>query len=366
MMTASDLFFIKERLTEFQNSIGTSLHVLVLISTASAKRGDRREEQRSVWKIGAAPHFQQTVLSYQHLERAVFYLLFVSLVWAFSFGLIKTSLAGVDSNAVAAARLGLALLVFLPFYKPRAVDVRTSAQLAFTGAVQYGGMYIAYLYSFQFLKAHEVALFTVFTPLYVTLIHDWTERRLNHKALAAVALVVFGTWIVKGGSAPEAGMWTGFWIVQVSNLCFAFGQVVYRRILAGRTVNDSEIFALPYLGGFAAAGLAALVLANPAALAFSLPQGITLIYLGVVASGLCFFLWNKGARRVNAGTLAIFNDLKIPLAAAVSLIFFGEQADLLRLAIGGLIAVAALLINEWNFQNKTWQVQVNARLGKLS
>jgi drug/metabolite transporter (DMT)-like permease len=291
----------------------------------------------------------------------VLYLLFVSLVWAFSFGLIKTSLTGIDSNVVAAARLGLALLVFLPFFKPRAVDARTSVRLALIGAVQYGGMYIAYLYSFQFLKAHEVALFTVFTPLYVTLIHDWSERRLNRKALAAVCLAIFGTWIVKGGSAPAAGMWAGFWIVQVSNLCFAFGQVAYRRILAGSIVKDVEIFALPYLGGFTAAGLAAVLLANPAALAFSLPQVLTIIYLGVIASGLCFFLWNKGARQVDAGTLAIFNDLKIPLAAVVSLVFFAEQTDLARLALGGSIAAAALMLNEWNFHDKTWQFRIQTR-----
>jgi drug/metabolite transporter (DMT)-like permease len=43
------------------------------------------------------------------------YLIIVSLVWAFSFGLIKTSLAGVDPLLVAAVRLGLALWFFSHF-----------------------------------------------------------------------------------------------------------------------------------------------------------------------------------------------------------------------------------------------------------
>jgi drug/metabolite transporter (DMT)-like permease len=66
----------------------------------------------------------------------------------------------------------------------------------------------------------------------------------------------------------------------------------------------------------------------------------------VIASGVGFFLWNYGARRVNAGTLAVFNNLKVPLAVAVSLIFFGESADPLRLALGGGIVLAALFLNE--------------------
>ena len=77
-----------------------------------------------------------------------------------------------------------------------------------------------------------------------------------------------------------------------------------------------------------------------------------LLYLGAIASGLSFFLWNIGARKVNAGALAIFNDLKIPLAVIVSIIFFGEQANWVNLLIGGGIAVAALYLNEWYMSRK--------------
>lgn len=276
------------------------------------------------------------------------YLLIVSLIWAFSFGLIKTSLSSVDPNFVAAVRLGLALLVFAPFFHRGVVDRKTALRLVLCGAVQYGGMYIAYLQAFAYLQAHEVALFTILTPLYVTLINDMLQRRLNWTALAAACMAVIGTWIASSGGWFAPGMLAGFWIVQVSNLCFAFGQIDYRRLLAEKNTPDRQVFALPYLGGFLAAALAALVFADRGRLAVSGPQALTLLYLGAVASGLCFFLWNTGARRVNAGTLAVFNDLKIPLATAVSLLFFGEQADLPRLLVGGGLAVAALVFNEWS------------------
>jgi drug/metabolite transporter (DMT)-like permease len=153
--------------------------------------------------------------------------------------------------------------------------------------------------------------------------------------------------VVKGGSLLQGGVLGGFLLVQVSNLCFAFGQVYYVRLMEGKPqVNNRQIFALPYLGGALVASLAAAAFTPWTQLALTTRQAGTLLYLGAVASGLCFFLWNIGARQVDTGTLAIFNDLKIPLAVTVSLVFFGEQASLPNLLLGGVIIVAALWLNE--------------------
>src|SRR5215204_2360952 len=106
-------------------------------------------------------------------------LIVVSLLWAFSFGLIKRFLTGVDSTLVAAARLGLALLVFLPFLRVRGISVRLGLTLAAIGAVQFGLMYLAYIESFRYLRAYEAALFTITTPIFVTLLADALDRTLR-------------------------------------------------------------------------------------------------------------------------------------------------------------------------------------------
>jgi hypothetical protein len=47
---------------------------------------------------------------------------------------------------------------------------------------------------------------------------------------------------------------------------------------------------------------------------------------------------------VSAGTLAVINNAKVPLAVACSLAFFGESADLPRLAVSfALLATAVWL-----------------------
>lgn len=89
------------------------------------------------------------------------YLLIVSLIWAFSFGLIKGNLTGLDSNFVSFARLLISFIVFLPFLRLKLVNKNLSLKLILTGALQYGLMYISYIYSYQYLKAFEVALLSL-------------------------------------------------------------------------------------------------------------------------------------------------------------------------------------------------------------
>jgi drug/metabolite transporter (DMT)-like permease len=275
------------------------------------------------------------------------YLLFVSLVWAFSFGIIKDNLAVIDPNFIAFARLLIALLAFLPFLRLKGLPGRLALRLGLTGMLQYGLMYISYQYAFGYLKAYEVALFTIFTPIYIALINNLLRRRFYWLPLLTAFLAVAGAAVVEQASLNQQGIILGFLIVQVSNVCFAFGQVYYKELTSQHPeIKDFQVFALLYLGGVALTALSTLVFTKWQTVAFNLTQFLSLLYLGLIASGVCFFLWNFAARKVSIGALAIFNNLKIPLAIAVSLIFFQEKANLPSLLSGGLIMLAALLINE--------------------
>src|SRR5512143_3617949 len=141
-------------------------------------------------------------------------LLVVSLVWAFSFGLIKDNLAAVDPNFVAFARLFISLCVFLPFLRLRGLTRSLSLRLMLVGAVQYGFMYVAYNLSFRYLRAYEVALFTIFTPLYVTLIDNLFQHRISWLHAVTTLVAVAGTAVIKLTGAVQNDIWLGFLIVQ--------------------------------------------------------------------------------------------------------------------------------------------------------
>lgn len=278
-------------------------------------------------------------------------LLLATLLWAVSFGLIRRHLVGLDPTFVAWARMLLALPVLLPFVRWSELSRWTgrpgqvAIKLAGVGAVQYGLMYTGYIAAFAFAAGHEVALFTVTTPLYVSLIADAYARRFDPWNLGLAGLAVAGALVLQARSA-WSDAWVAFALVQASNLCFAWGQVTYRRLRRGAPgARDHAVFAWLYVGGLAVTTIATTVAGGwTSAARVSETQALVLLYLGVVASGLGFYLWNRGAVTAPAGVLAVFNNLKIPLAVVVALVLFGEQADLPRLVVGGgLMVLAAAL-----------------------
>lgn len=281
-------------------------------------------------------------------------LILVTIIWGFSFGLIKGNLAGVDSYFVSLIRMSLSLLIFLPYLRIRHLPRRMAWRIILTGGIQFGVMYIAYFFAFRYLKAYEVALFTIFTPLFVTLINDALERQFHPLFLVTAMLAVAGTAIVSWQDLASPELLRGFLLVQVSNLAFAFGQVAYRRLMSELSgYKDKELFGLLYLGAVVLTALASALFTDWQSLKLGATQYWTLAYLGIIASGLCFFFWNKGARQVNPGVLAIFNDLKVPLAVAISLLFFGERANLTHLLTGGVMVIAALVLNEMMLKQQT-------------
>ena len=270
-------------------------------------------------------------------------LFFVSFIWAFSFGLIKTSFADLDSTGVATIRLGLALLTFLPFFKPKAVPRPAVLTFVAIGAVQFGLMYALYIAAFGYLQAYEVVMLTIFTPIYVVLFDGALEGRMDRRAMLAAAVALLGAGLLKwqGGISREGLI--GVLLMQSSNLCFAIGQVAYQRYRKQwQRTTDAGVFAWLYLGAVSTAGGVSLFMTDWTVFRPSHEQWLALLYLGVLASGVGFFLWNLGATKVSAGTLAVFNNLKIPLAVAVALFVFGEEADPLRL--GGSFALMALAL----------------------
>jgi drug/metabolite transporter (DMT)-like permease len=191
-----------------------------------------------------------------------------------------------------------------------------------------------------------VALFTIFTPLYVAAVDDLWEKQFRPRQLWTALLAVVGTAVIVYSGWQGKNLMSGFLWVQASNLCFAVGQLAYRRLIPQRPDRQARAgFAWLYLGGTAAALLAMLFFSGPLPLHMHTGPLLTLLYLGLLASGLGFFLWNTGATRVSAGTLAVLNNIKVPLAVLVSLLFFAEHADWLRLLGGGGIITWAIWLN---------------------
>ena len=280
------------------------------------------------------------------------YLAVVSLLWAFSFGLIGNTLSGVDSFFTATVRLGCATLLFLPFLRAKEIVRGDRLRLVLIGAIQFGLMYACYMRAFQYIPSHLVAIFSILTPVYVVIIHNLRKRTFSSRYLMAALLSVFGAACIKAKTIPSGDFWIGFGLMQAAGIAFAYGQVAYRDWKQkNRKMDDRAIFALLAMGGTLCAGLACVMFSDLKNLSVQPEQWKAIIYLGFVASGIGFFLWNKGAGKSNPGTLAAFNNAVVPLAVLCSFFIFGESTSMnfentFRLAIGSIFIGSAVFISQ--------------------
>lgn len=176
-------------------------------------------------------------------------LIITTILWAFSFSLIGEYLAGsVDSYFSVLMRVGLAALVFLPFLRTRGQSLKTIVLYMLVGAMQLGIMYLFSFRAYVYLSVSEFLLFTVLTPLYITLIYDLlSKRRLRWGYLLSAALAVIGAAIIRYDKVSDH-FWTGLMFVQLANISFAIGMVGYKRLMETRPMPQHNAFAWFYMG----------------------------------------------------------------------------------------------------------------------
>ncbi|MCS4248614.1 carboxylate/amino acid/amine transporter [Pseudomonas sp. BIGb0164] len=275
------------------------------------------------------------------------YLLVVTLIQAFSFSLIGEYLAGhVDSYFAVLVRVVLAGLVFIPLTRWRSVEPAFMRGMLMIGALQFGVTYVCLYLSFRVLTVPEVLLFTILTPLHVTLIEDALNRRFNPWALVAALVAVAGAAVIRFDQITPNFL-GGFLLLQLANFTYAAGQVMYKHLVA-RYPSD-----LPHYRRFGYFYLGALIVVLPAFLMFGkanfLPEAPlqwgVLVFLGLVSTALGMYWWNKGACLVQGGTLAVMNNLHVPVGLLLNLLIWNQHEPLGRLALGGLVIVGAVWIS---------------------
>lgn len=267
----------------------------------------------------------------------------VTAIWAFSFSLIGEFLAGVvDPYLAVASRMLLALLLFLPQLLRHNTPPRLAAQLAGIGAIQLGLMYLLLYHSFLYLSVAEVLLFTILTPVYISLLdHLWQYKTLHFRWLGPAVLAVLGALVMRYQSLSDH-FWFGLLLLQGANLCFAFGQVAYRRLALGDTKAQRHSFGWFFVGASVICFAAVLLFANWQKLPQTPLHLSILAWLGFVASGLGYWLWNAGARQVNADQLAVMNNVLIPAGLLVNFVFWQHTVNWLTFALGSLLILASL------------------------
>ncbi len=267
----------------------------------------------------------------------------VTLIWAFSFSLIGEFLSGrVDPYLAVSSRMLLALVLFLPWLLKSTSSKPQAMALAAIGAIQLGLMYLLLYHSFLYLSVAEVLLFTILTPVYISILdYFWRYKKLHLRWLGPALLAILGALVIRYQNL-SADFWWGLLLIQAANLCFAFGQVAYRQLDLGSTASQRYNFGWFFVGATIISLLATALFADWNKMpSTTLDYGI-LVWLGLVASGLGYWLWNAGARQVNANQLAVMNNVLIPAGLVVNFVFWHQNVNWWTLSAGSVLILLSL------------------------
>jgi len=267
----------------------------------------------------------------------MFYLVLSSFIWALSFPIIKGYLLDINPIVLAFIRFAIALIIFTPYAFKK---ISKAYIFIIVGALQYGLMYVFYLSSFKYLKAYEIAILTTTTPLYIIIINQIINKEKKYYFNAI--LVILACSIITYNTLPKSVI--GVIYIQVSNILFALGQLIYKKHCTKHNIKTSTFYI--YLGAILVIIPLLFIFKvdlNIANIFSNYQTSIAILYLSVIASGFGVFIWNKGIFKTNIKYLSILNNLKIPLGVLFSYLILNEELNIINISIGLLLFILALL-----------------------
>lgn len=208
-----------------------------------------------------------------------------------------------------------------------------------------------------FASAHDGALLTTITPLFVVLL-AWLllGERLRRPvvagmllALVSVALVVAAQTASSGGSsANNESAVLGDGLLLLSALAWALFTVVgaplIRRHSALVAATSATRWSLLFMLPAAASELA--LRDDWRALSFTPGAVAAVLYLGLGATALAWFLWYRGIAHMEAGVASIYFFAQ-PVVGGLLAGLFLHEALPGAFWLGGLVLAAGILVVAW-------------------
>ena len=256
------------------------------------------------------------------------YLILVSILWSFSFGIIKYGLSGIDSSFISLMRNLIAFLFFASLtlynFKKFIFDI----QLILIGAIQFGLMYVLYIQSYQYLPAYLIATFTITTPIFIGIFSQLLQNKsFSLNGIFSILLVVLGSLMMRFNIVNPLDYWLGFFLIQCANICFAIGQIMFKKWYSKNTSVDIIYnFSQMFFGAVLITSMFSIINSTNIGL-LNTYNLFALLFLGLFSTGFGFLAWNLGSIQVSNERLAVMNNVVIPIGIFNSFLIFGEAIN---------------------------------------
>lgn len=243
------------------------------------------------------------------------YALLAVALWSANFVIANKASATIAPVELAFYRWLVAFICLLPFARPTFAriqdvlkdkrEVRRLALTAFTGV---SAMNTLIYLAGKSAPAVDLSLISVASPAFIVAINRLVfRRRVRSATWLGVGMAMMGcVWLIgTDGTSSLAGLKvsTGDLLMVVASITFAVYTVVQR---APKGMADGEYLLLLIFTGLV--GLLPFYLVREALYGCSpitLDTGVYILYLGVFASLVAFYLWNKSVKLIGASRTGV-------------------------------------------------------------
>ena len=274
-------------------------------------------------------------------------LIFVAVIWALNFSVIKASLTEIDPFSFNALRYLFAagLLISVAKFKGFKITVSKEHLLPVLGIGLVGNLVyqVLFIVGMNYTKAANAAVILGTIPVWVAVLsHFFSDEKLNPTkllgiilAFSGVVLIIFGK---KGTLTDHSQTMLGDFIILLSAIAWAGYTILSKKYLKiYHPYQYSGFMAL--VGGVSLflVGIPSLMATNLSELSLAGFGGI--IYSGLLSVGLSYLIWNRGITKIGATKTAAFQNLVPVLGVLFGVILLNEA-----LTVGQLFGCTITII----------------------
>ena len=280
--------------------------------------------------------------------RSMLGLLLTMTVWGSTFMVTKELVALWPPYSLALVRVSLGALVLLPLAvsrHPRGTRLPWST-IWLMGLVGVALYYITFNLGMVHVSASQGALVQASIPAMTALVAVlWLRERASGVRWLGIAMSVVGVLIVFSGSAADDGASSMFGNMLMFGgvVCWALYTVLAKRIagfdslvITAAVTGTGAVLLLPVAGY-------EVIVAGKGLPPLPPMSWLGVLYLGGVASGLAYLIYNASLRHLDASAVGVYTNL-IPIVGVLTgVIVLGEPLSM-RAIVGGLVVMLGVWI----------------------
>jgi len=283
------------------------------------------------------------------------------LIWAANFSAVKFALRDLSPLAFNGLRFTLSSAIFWILRRASGDSTRIERLhwpavigLGLVGTTIYQ---VLFIFGIDWTLAGNASLMLATTPLFTTLLSlAFRQERASPGAVAGVALSVTGIALVVLGGPKAVSFHAGTLSGDLAVLMAAAAWSVYT-VGSAPLVHRYGVVAVTAVTMWVGT-LGLLIVSLPAFLAqewsaVRLEAWLALLYSGVFAIALAYFLWYSSVRRIGNTRTAVYTNSTPVVALIIAWLTLGEAPTLVQVAGAGGIVAGSLLVRLGKIERPT-------------